>query len=148
MRRALRCVVIGSDSSWIRSVERVLLNESPRVRTILFSDPLLALDFLLRDSADAVITDLFMPEVHGLLFVEAVRHFGLRMPVILVSNEPSIEAEALASGANAFLAGSELALELAPTLERLLSKTRRRHVGKSADLARPAPADVLIAAAR
>src|SRR5687767_11108018 len=99
MRRALKCVVIGSDSDWIRSVERVLLNDSTRVRTIPFSDPLLALDFLLRDSADAVVADLLMPEVHGLLCVEAIRHFGLHLPVILVSNERSIKAEALASGA-------------------------------------------------
>jgi CheY-like chemotaxis protein len=128
MHRALKCMLIGSDADWIGSGQTVLVKDgSLRMRAISFSDSLLALDFLLHEPVDVVVADLLMPQVHGLLFVEAVRQFGFNFPVIIVSNEGSIRAEALASGANAFLAKADVPTELMPLLKQLVSPAHRDH---------------------
>lgn len=81
-----------------------------------------ALAFLEEQSADAVLTDLQMPEMNGLQLVEEVRQRFPMIPTILMTGEGSeeIAAEALAKGASSYVAKRRLATDLREIVARVL----------------------------
>lgn len=115
-----KCVVVDDDPDWLEIVRRHLSRSSGCLEVVGFSDATQALLFLQGHSADAVVTDLRMPELHGLQLIEAIRRFDESVPVVLISNDESVKDEALAAGASRFLSKAMLRAQLLPMLELLM----------------------------
>jgi CheY-like chemotaxis protein len=81
-----------------------------------------ALDLLMREHADLVLTDMLMPEMDGLQLVEEIRHKFPSLPVILMTAHGSEElaVQALQKGAASYVPKRNLAAELRETIESVL----------------------------
>jgi DNA-binding response OmpR family regulator len=74
---------------------------------------------------DLVVTDVMMPVLDGLAFLQRLRAEGrATLPVIVVSARSDQRAAATAAGADAFLVKPVSLRELVGTAERLLAERR------------------------
>lgn len=80
-----------------------------------------ALEFCRREGADIVITDMIMPDMDGMTFIQGLREWDLRTQVIILSNyaDFSLAQKGLSFGAAEYLLKGEI------TEEELLEVTRR-----------------------
>jgi CheY-like chemotaxis protein/anti-sigma regulatory factor (Ser/Thr protein kinase) len=81
-----------------------------------------ALDLVVRQSPDVVLTDLQMPGIDGLALVEALRRNHGNLPVILMTawGSEEIAVAALRAGAASYVPKKHLRQDLAPALEAVL----------------------------
>jgi CheY-like chemotaxis protein len=116
-------VLVVDDSPSDRLLAGRLLQREPNLAVAFAGDGLEALDYIRRETPDAVVTDLQMPESDGLELVEAVKRDFPRLPVILMTARGSeeIAAEALKKGAASYVPKSGLATHLRDTVMRVLS---------------------------
>lgn len=91
--------------------------------TSLAENGFAALSAMEKERPDLVVTDLAMPEMDGLLLVEAIRARYPEVPVILMTAHGSedIAVRALQRGAASFVPKRELARSLAATALSILS---------------------------
>src|SRR5262245_13719026 len=85
-----------------------------------------ALDAIRKEKPDLVLTDMVMPEMDGLTLVQEVRTNYPLCPVILMTafGSEEIAIQALQKGAASYVPKSNLAKDLAETLESVLSVAR------------------------
>src|SRR5260221_14296029 len=64
-----------------------------------------ALDALAKSKFDAVLSDVYMPDVSGLELVETLRAANANLPIVLMTAQGSLETavDAVARGANDFI---------------------------------------------
>lgn len=81
-----------------------------------------ALEHMARHVPDLVLTDLQMPEMNGLELVAAVKRDYPFVPVILMTalGSEEVAAQALREGAASYVPKYRLAMDLLPTVERIL----------------------------
>src|SRR5262249_11231911 len=81
-----------------------------------------ALDLLMREHADLVMTDMLMPEMDGLQLVEEIRRKYPGLPVIVMTAHGSEElaVQALQRGAASYVPKRNLNTDLAETIESVL----------------------------
>lgn len=92
-----------------------------------------ALDRLMRDPFDALITDLRMPEVDGLTLIASSRRLDPNRPVIAMTAYSAVDIalESLRQGAYHYLTKPFKSEELAIFLGRALNEVRLRQVARS-----------------
>jgi len=78
-----RILVVEDEQDFSETLRRTLTRESYRVRTARSGAE--ALEALEEERYDLVITDLVMPEMGGLRFIEELRRRGFRFPVIVIT---------------------------------------------------------------
>lgn len=117
----LKCVVVDDDRDWTELIHRYLVSSQYTVEAIKFLDALTALKYLQRESVDLVVTDMRMPEMDGLTFIEEVRELNRSTSIILVSSDESVSDEALACGANAFVRKGAINAQLSRTVDELFT---------------------------
>jgi CheY-like chemotaxis protein len=122
MNPALNCLIVDDDPEWLLLVQRTLRKSTVALELFPFTRGLDALEHLHQHHVDVIITDLNMPELHGFLLIEAVRQVEAHLPIIMISVDGSVAAEALASGANVFVAKSAMNSELVPALARVTAE--------------------------
>ncbi len=113
-----------------------LAERGARVRVLYASDGVEAMEMIERESPAVVLTDLQMPNMDGLQLVEAIRKQHPRLPVVLITAHGSegLSVRALQSGATSYVPKRDLARDLVPTLNQILTATaagnrRRRLLG-------------------
>jgi DNA-binding response OmpR family regulator len=81
-------------------------------------------DLFRRISPDAVVLDLNMPGMDGMMLLEKVRELNERVPVIILTGPPmrELEHEASLLGATAFLRKASSIHELGNVLKEALEK--------------------------
>ncbi|MEA5449116.1 response regulator [Leptolyngbya sp. CCNP1308] len=101
-RKAL--ILVVEDEEIVRRMLRSLLESHP-YRLLLAPNGAAALDLYRQHQGDIqlVVTDIMMPVLDGLVFIESLRTLNTEIPIIAFSGLPSHEDSALASGANYFL---------------------------------------------
>ncbi|HLJ96333.1 MAG TPA: response regulator [Gemmataceae bacterium] len=118
-------ILVVDDSAVDRiRVEKLLIKEGLQVQTAASGRE--ALDFLKRQPADLVLTDMQMPEIDGLQLVEEIRSKHAAIPVILMTAHGSeeIAVEALQKGAASYVPKRNLARDLGETIASLLEVSR------------------------
>ena len=115
-----RFVIVDDDSQVLEFVELLLKDGFESCEVTKFGKSREALFYITRATPDLVITDFQMPQLNGLELVRHLRVYGFEEPVLLISNHPSIRAEALSAGATAFLDKIDMGDHLAETVKTIL----------------------------
>ena len=93
-------------------------------RVVAMTDPLMALERIVRSPPDVIVTDLHMPQMTGFELIEMVRQLGLTTPIIAVSGAATETLEqAQQAGAQACLAKPLSCTDLARSIERCVART-------------------------
>ena len=131
MERQNKVLVVDDDPFALRSIAKVLENESYQVMTAASGSE--ALDLLRRDSFDLVLTDLKMPGIDGLEILRRGRELAPQAVVLIFTGYASLESaiEALREGAYDYLvkpcSTDELKLKIERGFERVrLAEERQR----------------------
>ncbi len=96
--------------------------------SLIYQDPEAALQNVLDDGAELIITDLNMPGMTGMQLLQGVREHGLEIPVIIITGYSSVDnaIEALRLGASDFIKKPYDMEELLLQVERNLEHVRLR----------------------
>ncbi|HSQ56270.1 MAG TPA: response regulator, partial [Gemmata sp.] len=88
-----------------------------------------ALTAVAKEPPAAVLTDLHLPKLDGLSFVEKMRERFPLVPVVLMtaSGSERVAVDALRAGAADYVPKQALAHDLAPVLERVLALRQAEH---------------------
>jgi CheY-like chemotaxis protein len=110
---------VDPDEAWLAIIARQVEQTSPPMDVLRFTHIFDALEYAREIRVDAIVADVHLPQMEGLLFTEAIREFDSNIPVVLVSVNDALATEAQAAGATAFLPKRELRAKLVSTLQRL-----------------------------
>jgi len=114
-------ILVVDDSPVVKKiVTTTLMKKGFEVREAL--DGVAALEILLNEKIDLVITDLNMPKMDGLQLTREIRKNPMykRIPIIMLTTNPSEEQKALEAGANLYLKKPVTSEELISHVQKFL----------------------------
>jgi CheY-like chemotaxis protein len=125
-------ILVVEDNAVDRLLVGKLLAKGMNLTTAYAGNGREALDVLVKEAPDLVLTDMQMPEMDGLELVREMRVRYPLVPVILITAHGSeeIAVQALRSGAASYVSKENLAGDLVKTVESVLNLAdshRRRH---------------------
>jgi CheY-like chemotaxis protein len=85
----VRVVLIDDEPDALEFLSFVLESEGADVAS--FADPAAALEAVVAQPPDVVVSDLYMPDMTGWEFLERARLRGVRTPAAAITAHPSIE---------------------------------------------------------
>jgi CheY-like chemotaxis protein len=112
------CVLVDDDPDFLWFTRQMIARTFPQCAIEEFGNGLDALEYLARHVVDLIVTDYRMPFMDGLRLTKSVRSFDLRVPIVVISGD-SVEAEAMARGATAFVSKRDILQRLAAVLQQL-----------------------------
>jgi CheY-like chemotaxis protein/anti-sigma regulatory factor (Ser/Thr protein kinase) len=120
---ATHTLLIVDDSVMDRHLAGAILQKLEGWKAVFAAHGVEALDLMARQTPDAVLTDMIMPEMGGLELVQTIRSRYPLTPVVLMTAHGSedVALKALHSGAASYLPKKTLAQSLAETLEQVMS---------------------------
>lgn len=119
-------VLVVDDSTVDRKLAGGLLQKGIQCQVTYASDGKEALTHFDDAVPDLVLADLQMPEMNGLELLTAIRQEHPLVPIVLMTavGSEEIASEALRQGAASYVPKSRMALDLVPTVERILAVSR------------------------
>ena len=118
----MKILVAEDDEIMRESIKHMLKQEGLTVITA--ENGREAIEFFQADPPDLVITDILMPFISGLEFIDVIRNSSKQLPIIVLSamDEEDTVMEAFNMGADDFLTKPVKSSELSIRLKRLLKK--------------------------
>lgn len=103
MDRVHEIWLIDDSKVILSTVSEMLTDAGYSVST--YKNPMEAYDRLLHESPHIIISDIIMPEMDGITFLERIHKLDCELPVILITSSPSIDVtvRAIRSGAFDFI---------------------------------------------
>ena len=119
-------VLVVDDLTADRKMAGALLSKITNLSLLYAANGIEALEELELHSADAIVTDLQMPEMNGLDLIETVRKEFPLTPVVMMTARGSeeIAVMALEKGAASYVPKRILSQRLPETVERILAASR------------------------
>ncbi len=119
-------VLVVDDTAVDRQLAGGLLEMSAHIVVKYAEDGQQAVEMMLDDVPDIVVTDMHMPNLNGLQLVSHIRMHFPQTPVVLMTAQgsESVAVEALERGAASYVPKSQLAEMLQTTVEDLLTLVR------------------------
>jgi CheY-like chemotaxis protein/anti-sigma regulatory factor (Ser/Thr protein kinase) len=116
-------ILVVDDNPVDRHLAGSLVEKIPGMKAAYAAHGQEALEAIQKQQPDLVLTDMVMPEMDGLTLVQEVRGKYPLVPVILMTafGSEEIAIQALQKGAASYVPKSNLAKDLAETLESVLS---------------------------
>ncbi len=124
--RKKRVVLLDDDVTMLRALERMLTRAGFVV--VATPDPRVAVEVVVRDGADAIISDLYMPSMGGNVVLAMIAKAAPRTARLLLTSESDLSAVTLLSlpaSVDAFLPKRDASARLVPTLDALLGDAPR-----------------------
>lgn len=120
----MKTILIVEDSSTTRALIRAVIDELGDFETVEASTGFEALKALPQQGYDLIITDINMPDINGLEFINFVRG-NVRyshIPIIIVSTERSEEDKkrGMALGATAYVTKPFQSVELQSAIKKII----------------------------
>ncbi len=121
----MKTILIVEDSPTTRALIRAVIDELEDFGTVEASTGFEALKMLPQQEYDLIITDINMPDINGLEFINFVRGNARysHIPIIIVSTERSEEDKkrGMALGATAYVTKPFQSVELQSAIKKILS---------------------------
>jgi CheY-like chemotaxis protein/anti-sigma regulatory factor (Ser/Thr protein kinase) len=116
-------ILIVDDSPMDRRIAGSVVEKHPGWRAVYATDGREALPLLQSERPDLILTDMLMPQMNGLELLQAARNFNPDISVVLMTASGSEELanHALRHGAASYVPKTNLARDLATTLEQVLA---------------------------
>lgn len=76
-------MLVDDEPVILHGVERMILIHMPKAQVVCCQSPLEALKLMAQRQPDLVITDVYMPDMNGLEFLQKARECGCRRHVLL-----------------------------------------------------------------
>jgi len=133
MRHSKRILVVD-DNEVVREVLAEFLGRDYTVETV--RNPALALLSIVQKKPDAILLDIQMPGVDGLILLKSLREIGVHAPIFVMTGYDSkgVAIEALELGANGYLPKP---FDLLHVEQLLADAVNERRVGGSPFLSAP-----------
>jgi CheY-like chemotaxis protein len=125
----LPLILVADDSILEQRYVNRILEQHGGWRVVFARNGEETLDVIKKAQPAIVLTDMNMPGMDGLTFVEKVREKFPRVPVVLMTNNGNerVAVAALKAGAADYVPKQALAYDLGPVLERVLSVGQAEH---------------------
>ncbi|MBE7213183.1 MAG: response regulator [Gluconacetobacter diazotrophicus] len=108
---------MADDHEWILQIlTQVVRDTLPAAEVVPVEDGQQALDQYRQGGCDFLVTNHQMPHMDGLALTRHVRAEAPGLPIVMVSVKSSVKPEALAAGADWFLAKEQIMEGLPPLL--------------------------------
>jgi two-component system sensor histidine kinase and response regulator WspE len=120
-------ILVVDDSVIVRHLLAILLMKYIRCEITEARDGLEAMEYVLREPFDLVITDINMPRMHGLALIQRIREeIGLSPPIIIVTTKGGERdrEQGLRLGANGYVTKPVRGVKLIQVVTDLLSGER------------------------
>ncbi|MCL2523881.1 MAG: response regulator [Betaproteobacteria bacterium] len=121
----MHTVLIIDDSDINLTLTKMLVSKLGDCQSVLFDNPLPALDWCREHVPDLIIVDYMMPDMDGLRFISAFRalHGRNEIPILMItaSDQKDVRYEALLGGANDFLTKPIDRIEFSARARNMLS---------------------------
>jgi two-component system NtrC family response regulator len=116
-----KILAVDDEPEMLETLEEILSGAGYEVRIETESPK--AFELIARERPDLIITDLVMPEVDGIDFLERVKAHYPRIPVILLTGYATVDTavDAMKKGASDYLSKPFLAAELLLRVEKCLT---------------------------
>lgn len=110
-------VIVADDHEWILQILVDVVRQTlPEAEIAIAHDGLQALHAYRTAGATFLITNHFMPNMDGMGLIREIRQADADLPILMVSVHPEARADAMAAGANWFLAKPQIMEEMPPLL--------------------------------
>lgn len=116
-------ILVVDDSATMRQLLKMMITKYISCEIVLAEDGQEALEKVEAESFDLVVTDIQMPRMHGLAFVEKVRkEKKLTIPIIMVTTKGAEKDRdmGIELGANAYITKPVNGLKLADAIKTLI----------------------------
>jgi DNA-binding NtrC family response regulator len=117
---APRVLVVEDDENTGWLLGYYLMKTFPDAECTFCHNGIEAMEFLNIRDADAIVTDSYMHPINGLGLIQWVRQRPSSIPIVMVTGDASIEAEAIKAGAT-MVVGVVRSAEIGEILLELLS---------------------------
>jgi two-component system chemotaxis response regulator CheY len=117
-------ILVADDSGTMRQLLKMMITKYISCEIVLAEDGQEALEKVEAGHFDLVVTDIQMPRMHGLAFVEKVRkEKKLDIPIIMVTTKGAEKDRDMGMelGANAYITKPVNGLKLADAIKALIS---------------------------
>lgn len=130
MSTPARCVLVDGDQKFLSVAHRIVAQRWPQLEIVGFFSSVEALEFVASHSADFIITDSQLPFVDGLRLSAIARSIDPGVFIVVMSRA-DVKAQALASGANAFIFKDDLPSGLAEIEEQIAGRVGAHEIPNS-----------------
>jgi len=90
VQKKLRILVLDDDNAVVDALGRVMSSKG-EYDVVCEMDPLVAVECAREAKFDVILSDINMPKMNGIEFLQAIRGFDSDVPVILLTGVPSID---------------------------------------------------------
>src|SRR5262245_8943407 len=118
----MRLLVVEDEPGIVRFLQQGLIETGYAVDVATDGEE--ALDYVRAAAYDAIVLDLMLPKIHGLRVLEAIRHRGVKTPVLILTARDAVEdrVRGLDFGADDYLVKPFAFPELLARLRALLRR--------------------------
>lgn len=122
MEKKAKRILVVDDSATMRQLVRMMVIKYTGCEVSEARDGQEAFEMVGAEPFDLVVTDINMPRMHGLAFIEKVRKEGLDIPIIIVTTMGGEKDRELGMelGANAYVTKPVNGVKLGETIQSLL----------------------------
>jgi CheY-like chemotaxis protein len=120
MKHLYRIIIAEDDRLAGKLLQMIMIGLYPLGQVSLVLNGQEALQVYEQSGADLMILDKNMPFIDGLELTRTLRARGVSIPIIVMSGDPAIEAEAKKAGATLFVAKPGVYTQLPRLLPNLL----------------------------
>jgi len=124
--RVVSVIAVDDDSSILDIIAESISQDC--MELLVYENPVLALERLLRHGADILLTDILLPEMSGFDLLDRVKERDLQTEVVLLTGSYSIDlaVTAIRRGASDFIAKPFSPMELRRRVDSLIDSIRTR----------------------
>ena len=102
-------VIVADDHEWILQILVATVADTlPQAEVVAVEDGQQALEAYQQGGCNFLVTNHNMPRMDGATLIRKVRTLVTDLPILMVSVNPDVKAEALAAGANWFLTKTQI----------------------------------------
>ena len=99
----MRITLADDDKGVLFIMEHIVRRAIPDAQLVSFQEPRAAFEHIQSHGTDFIVTDHGMGDMSGTELIKMLRARDVRVPIVMISNNPDVRSEAIAAGADDFV---------------------------------------------